>query len=44
MVAETAANVADGVLGTSAGKQVIRFQRHLAHPIALPRSRVRVLG
>jgi uncharacterized protein YndB with AHSA1/START domain len=33
MVAETAANVADGVLETSDGKQVVRFQRHLAHPV-----------
>lgn len=34
MVAETAANVADGMLEERDGLQVVRFVRRLAHPVA----------
>jgi uncharacterized protein YndB with AHSA1/START domain len=33
MIAETTANLADGVLEARDGRQVVRFQRRLAHPI-----------
>jgi uncharacterized protein YndB with AHSA1/START domain len=34
MVAEPAANVADGVLEDCDGKQIVRFERRLKHPVA----------
>ncbi len=33
MSADSGVTLADGVLATEGGRQVVRFQRHLAHPI-----------